>query len=84
MRVRCHLREIREQLPRKPDGGKVSLRDIAEQSGVSAGTLSQLERGVMLPLDRQIGPLEIAYGQTIDTWYHPTALLAMQADPEDE
>lgn len=84
MRVRCRLREIRENLPRKPDGKRLALSDLAERSGVSAGVLSQIERGVMLPPDRQLAALEEAYGAPIQEWYSPRALVVLEADPEDE
>lgn len=84
MRLRCRLREIRESLPRNPDGRKVALSDMAERSGVGAASLSQIERGVMLPSDRQLAAIEEAYGAEITEWYSARVLVAIEADPEDE
>jgi transcriptional regulator with XRE-family HTH domain len=50
---------------------------------VSAGVLSQIERGVMIPPDRQISQLEAAYGAPIETWYDPRTLVVLQADGDD-
>lgn len=83
MHVRCHLRTIRERMPRKPDGEPVSLRDIEKLAGVSAGVLSQIERGVMLPPDRQVAQLEDAYGRPIEEWYEPRVLTVLQSDGDD-
>jgi transcriptional regulator with XRE-family HTH domain len=83
MHVRCHLRSIRERMPRKKNGEPVSLRDIEHVAGVSAGVLSQIERGVMLPPDRQVSQLEQAYGAPIEDWYEPGTLVVLQADGED-
>lgn len=84
MRVRCNLRTIRAAMPRKPDGAKISLRDIQDRCGISPGQLSMLEAGKQLPADKQIGALEEAYGCSIDTWYEPKLLLELEHDPEDD
>jgi transcriptional regulator with XRE-family HTH domain len=83
MHVRCKLRTIRERMPRKPNGEPVSLTDIEARSGVSRGVLSQIERGVMIPPDRQIDQLEQAYGAPIEDWYEPRTLTVLQADGDD-
>jgi transcriptional regulator with XRE-family HTH domain len=57
---------------------------MAEASGVSAGILSQIERGLMFPADRQTARIEEAYGATVDAWYSPRVLLVLEADPEDD
>ena len=76
MRVQCRLRDLR--------GGR-SLRQMEEatrEAGhqVSAGILSQIERGVMLPTDAQVPALEQAYGAAATSWYDKWALLAIQSD----
>jgi transcriptional regulator with XRE-family HTH domain len=81
--VRCRLREIRERMPRKEDGTAISLRDIEQYAKVSPGVLSQIERGVMLPPDRQIEQLEHAYGAPIEDWYDARTLVVLQADGDD-
>jgi transcriptional regulator with XRE-family HTH domain len=81
--VRCNLRSIRERMPRKQNGEPISLRDIEDVAKVSAGVLSQIERGVMIPPDRQISQLEAAYGAPIETWYDPRTLVVLQADGDD-
>jgi transcriptional regulator with XRE-family HTH domain len=83
MHVRCNLRTIRERMPRKPNGEPVSLRDIEARASVSPGVLSQIERGVMLPPDRQIEQLEHAYGAPIEDWYDARTLVVLQADGDD-
>jgi transcriptional regulator with XRE-family HTH domain len=60
MHVRTNLRDLR---------GKRSLRDMEALSGVSGGVLSQIERGVLLPFDRQIPSLEAAYGAPLESWF---------------
>ncbi|HVM69554.1 MAG TPA: helix-turn-helix transcriptional regulator [Gaiellaceae bacterium] len=79
MHVRCRLRQLRNLMP-----GDVSLRDMEERTGISRGTLSQLERGILLPLDRQIDALEHGYGAPIVAWYDPHALLALQTGDGEE
>lgn len=69
MNLVCHLREIR---------GDRSLTDVAADAGVSKATLSQIERGVMTPLEKHIAPMERAYGSPIVSWYSKRALLALQ------
>lgn len=76
MRLTCRLREYR---------GDRSLRNMADatnQAGyqVSAGELSRIERGTLLPTDKQIPALEQAYGHPATDWYDPIALLAIQVD----
>lgn len=74
MRVRCHLRELR---------GKRSLRELAEAAGINHGTLSQIERGRMLPADGQLYAIGKAYGAPPTEWYSELALLAIQEDGEE-
>lgn len=78
MRLQCTLRLLR---------GDRSLRDMqaaTKTAGheVSAGILSQIERGVMLPTDAQLAALEHAYGAEAATWYDPRVLLLIQSDTE--
>jgi transcriptional regulator with XRE-family HTH domain len=80
MRLRCHLRDIRERMPRKPDRKKVSLSDIAAASNVSGGVLSQIERGIYLPTDTQIPALEQAYGVPASEFWPPRVLLVLEGD----
>lgn len=82
MHLVCHLRTIRERMPRKEDGTPVSLRDIEHRAGVSPGVLSQIERGVMLPADRQLAALEAAYGAPLHDWYSPRVLVVLQEDEQ--
>jgi transcriptional regulator with XRE-family HTH domain len=84
VRVRCNLRHLREQMPRKPGGHAVSLKDLERRSGVATSVLSQVERGVLLPLDRHLDALEEAYGAPVDSWYDARTLLILQADGDDE
>jgi transcriptional regulator with XRE-family HTH domain len=67
----CHLREIRGDRP---------ITEIQGASGINRGTLSQIERGLMLPLDRQIEALERAYGAPAEQWYSRAGLRAIQED----
>lgn len=57
--IRCRLRELR---------GERKLVEVAELSGVSPGSLSQLERGERLPRAAHLEGLERAYGPQED-WY---------------
>ena len=50
MRIVCHLRHIRERLPRGDNAKPVSLRDISERTGISPGQLSGFENGRTPPL----------------------------------
>jgi len=72
MRLTTHLRTIREERG-------LTIREAEEQTGIARGTLSQLERGVLLPLDKQVPKLEIVYGPSVD-WYSRLAGLALQED----
>lgn len=71
MRLVCYLREIR---------GDRSIREISEASGVHRGTLSKLENGKLVPLEKEIAPLERAYGKPIEQWYSARSLLALQEE----
>jgi transcriptional regulator with XRE-family HTH domain len=71
VRLRCHLRELR---------GKRSLRELAEEAGLNHGTLSQIERGVLLPRDEQVYAIGKAYGAPPTEWYSELGLLAIQDD----
>ncbi len=73
MHLACKLREIRD--------GR-TLRAIADASGVAVPTLSQIERGLMLPRDDQVAALELAYGIPLAEWYDPQTLLALQHGDE--
>lgn len=80
MRVRCKLRELR---------GRRSISEMARACAehglkISSGSLSLLERGLMLPPDRQIEALQNAYGAPITDWYMPGLLLELEHDPDDE
>jgi transcriptional regulator with XRE-family HTH domain len=75
MRLPCYLRRIR---------GARSLRDIENESGVHRGTLSGLERGQELPLEKHIPALERAYGAEVHFWYPPFVLAAISRDVDEE
>jgi transcriptional regulator with XRE-family HTH domain len=62
MHVTCHLREIRER-------AQLSIRDIAERTGIDRGTLSYFELGRQLPKDDVVPMLEEAYGAELARWY---------------
>ena len=53
---------------------------MAASMGMSAGTLSQIERGRALPSDRQLAVIAEAYGAPPSKWYPPTVLLALEPD----
>jgi transcriptional regulator with XRE-family HTH domain len=71
VKLRCTLRAVR---------GERTLVQLAERSGVSVPILSQIERGRMLPLDKDIGPLEEAYGLPLAEWYESDRALAVAGD----
>jgi transcriptional regulator with XRE-family HTH domain len=71
VKLRCTLRDVR---------GERTLREIATVSGVAVPVLSQLERGRILPRDRDIEPLERAYGVPFEAWFSPRTLTAMEED----
>lgn len=77
MRLRCHLREFR---------GDRTLRDIAALTGgeVSAGLLSEIERGRRLVPDEHVTALERAYGHELHDWYEPRTLLVLETDGDDD
>lgn len=68
MRLRCHLREIR---------GDRTIAEIARSARVPEAELSKVERGLEVPRDEWVGPLEQAYGATLDQWYPPLVLQAL-------
>lgn len=78
MRVACRLRDLR---------GDRSLRDIADLVGVSAGLLSEIERGIRFPRDADVPALERTYGAPAAAWYaedaQPITTLALISDDED-
>jgi transcriptional regulator with XRE-family HTH domain len=75
VRLRCYLREGR---------GERSLRQVANLTGVSAGELSLIERGRLLPADDQVEAIERAYGLQRTSWYHEWGKLAIEADEEGD
>ena len=74
MRVACYLIEIR---------GKRKQADISRATGIHTASISQIERGIMLPFDRDIEKLEKAYGAPVTDWYPPRTLLALESDPQE-
>lgn len=75
MKVRCHLRRIRERQG-------VGLREMAERAGVNHGLLSGIERGQALPSDGWIEQLEEAYGVRRALWYPRDVLLSLEYDDD--
>lgn len=71
MRVRTFLREIRE-------GRGHSLREATELTGLAGAELSRIERGQMLPTDRQAEAMPPAYGQ--GGWYPFTVAAVLVPD----
>lgn len=71
--ITCYFREAR---------GERSLTDVERASGINRGTLSLIEHGRLLPTDKQVEPLELAYGWPITRLYSPLALLAAQEDED--
>lgn len=74
MRVVTFLRDIRAN-------ADLTLTEVEEITGVSRGTLSQLETGQRFPADKHISQLELAYGAPA-TWYPAEVLLLIQNDRE--
>lgn len=78
MIVRCRLREIR---------GDRTLAAVAaaipEDERIGKGQLSLIEQGRLLPRDRWLPALEVAYGAPRASWYAPEELLVFQADPPE-
>jgi transcriptional regulator with XRE-family HTH domain len=74
VRLRCFIHEGR---------GDRSLRQIAALTGVSAGELSLIERGRLLPTDDQVEAIERVYGIERIDWYHDWGKLAIEADEEE-
>jgi transcriptional regulator with XRE-family HTH domain len=76
VRIPCFLRDIR---------GDRSLREIEDIAGVSRGTLSRIENGRELPLDKHVPLLEQAYGAPASEFWPPAVLLLIERDhPEDD
>lgn len=73
MRVTCRLREIRLGMTPTP-----TLRAMADDVGIHAGTLSRIEHGRMLPTDDELRRIEQAYGVPRDAIYaaHITLTIA--------
>lgn len=68
MRLRCNLRELR---------GDRTIAEIARAAGVPEPELSKIERGIELPRDEWIAPLERAYGHPFHDWYPPSVRQAL-------
>jgi len=66
--VRPRFRELR---------GNARLLQIADDTGINAGTLSQIEHGQRLPLPKHVDALERAYGDRLG-WYQ-VELVASEA-----
>ena len=75
MTVACHLRALR---------GERSLRQVAEEAGVNRGLLSEIERGLRLPPDSWIEPLERTYGVPVEQWYDRRTLLVLRLEEDEE
>jgi len=64
-----------------------TVADLARAYGVHRNSmravLSQIETGRMLPADKFVAQLELAYGPPAD-WYAPSLLLAIQNDGGDD
>lgn len=73
MRIVCHLRAARE-------AKGLHLRQMEELTGVSRGTLSQIERGERLPKDKIVPALEDAYGLPCIEWYFAGCSFAIVSD----
>lgn len=73
MRLRCHLRQLR-------DG--VSIREMADRTGIDKGYLSRYERGMEIPRDHHVQALESAYGAPARDWYAPHVWLELHRDQE--
>jgi len=61
----------------------LTLTEVEDLTGVSRAVLSQIETGRMLPADKFVAQLELAYGPPAD-WYAPGLLLAIQNDNGDD
>jgi len=72
VRVVAYLREIRAQ-------ADLTLTEVEETTGISRGTLSQLETGQRFPADKHVGELERVYGPRAD-WYPKEVLVLIQND----
>lgn len=76
MRIPTLLRQIRVD-------ASMSLTDVEDLTGISRGTLSQIETGRALPADRHVPQLELAYGPPA-AWYEPAILYLLQRDNGDD
>jgi transcriptional regulator with XRE-family HTH domain len=76
VKLRCALRPLRE-------AQGLSLREMSERTGINHGTLSQLEKGRLLPSDPQLPTLEGAYGEPVEAWYSARVLVELQDDGDD-
>jgi len=76
MRVPTNLRAIRT-------AASLTLTEVEDLTGVSRAVLSQIETGRMLPADKFVAQLELAYGAPA-SWYAPDLLLAIQRDGEGD
>ncbi|MDQ5821309.1 MAG: helix-turn-helix transcriptional regulator [Actinomycetota bacterium] len=68
MHLRCRLRALRADRP---------VKEIAAASKINRAVISQLERGVLVPLEKWIPGLERAYGRPVEDWYPRDVLLAV-------
>jgi transcriptional regulator with XRE-family HTH domain len=76
VRLTTNLRTIRV-------AAALTLTEVEDTTGISRGTLSQIETGRRLPADKDIAQLELVYGDP-STWYDPRLLLLIQNDLADE
>ena len=71
MKVRCYLRRLR---------GVRSLRDMAGDTKIDRGTLSQIERGLRFATDAQAPAIERVYGAPRRDWYPRELLVELERD----
>lgn len=71
MHLTCRLRQLRE-------ARGLSITQAERETGISKGTLSAIERGKALPLDKHVSEIERVYGARLVEVYSPAGLLALQ------
>jgi transcriptional regulator with XRE-family HTH domain len=59
------------------------MREIELEAGINRGTLSQIERGKLLPAEDQIPAIEAAYGAPVHKWYPDFVLAAVVREVEE-
>jgi transcriptional regulator with XRE-family HTH domain len=74
-RLPCHIRQLR-------NAAKLSLTQLANETKIPLSDLSLIERGMALPSDEQLAPLERELGKPATTFWPLRTVAGFTSDRE--